>query len=447
MISKPNLDFPTTWNKITDLQVRETLCWVCNYIIEYLGKENVQTIALIGSLSVGEGSAFLDEKGQIKLLSDIDIIIVVREGSWTKNDNINLKDVFRYKNNTLNSSINLAKPRYLLSPIDTVIMTHAAVIEWWNTPRIVNLQLAGSVKVIWGDRNIFPAQPKIPESKITDQDIFTLLNNRISEHIFYFVQYKRGFISLEFFVYQCAKASVDVILSVCIVRQCFHLTLLERIEAFSNIGQDLLIEEDMLSWARFWTNYKLTPKINLLNERFKTFIIESAAIQAWDDSAKYLIRTMRWIARIKLGFDSENIYSFFKRLSIHYGLPFPLRPSIKIAMSNPFRFFKELRCIRSRATDIFIRQLSDANLPIPEPNKIKNLFKYGSPLTLTYASAALLLIARNKSRKEKKNLLRKTIKLIPISDTLLQSDLSKCWLNLSENVSLLWNCLVMDGRK
>ena len=435
-------DLKTTNDRIKDYQIRKALFWVSNFVLNQLGKENVCSLITTGSLATGEGSAFFDDKGRFKLLSDIDLIIVLNDGSYADIENLNIA------NNDLNILLNSAKPSWFLSPIDTIIMSREDVCNWWTTPRIDNLQLSGSAYIIWGDENVLPTFAPVSAANITDYDILKLFNNRIAEQIFYFIRYHEELDGIECFVYHSAKAAVDTVLAVCTAAGNFQPKILDRIDIFRGLCSDPLLGKDMMEWAEFWTEYKFVPDVVSLNRRFHGQDKENAALLAWNETAYYLLRGLHWTARKRLNSVAKNTSQLVISLSKRFDYPWLLVTSPKFSLIRPMRFFRNwLRERKQRPVHLFIDELRKNNLEIPSFRKIKKISVLGSPTSLTYACATLLLESKEKSEIEQKKILKTVEDILPVKASQEHSKIDDWWMDLANETARLWNILVMDGRR
>lgn len=451
--SELRLDFPTTPNPVMDSRVRQHLRWACDYIIQYLGAENIRAIVLSGSLAVGEGSAFLNANGDMKLLSDMDILIVANESSWADMEEESPYARFRAKNNELNYALNLASPPELLNPIDTAIVTPETIRISWAKPTIKKLQLSGATRVLWGDKDIFPVIPPVSQEEITDEDVFRLFNNRIAEQVFYFVRYKQGLDGPECFVYHSTKAAVDTVLAVCAATRCCKPRLLDRLDIFKNLCRDTQLGQDIAEWAEFWTRYKLAPDLAVVAERFSTQNIETGALAAWDEVADFMLRGLRWSARTRLGFDEArdrpqgSVSTFVMQLARHFGFPGPPRFSLKVLMFHPRTFLRHLRGYLKSPSNLFAEELRRANLPVPGSDRTKKLSAWGSAKSLMYSAATLLLAARGESEIEQMQLLQTASDILPVVEPFTCADAAEWWGDLAVETARLWNILIMDGRR
>jgi hypothetical protein len=435
-------DLETTNDRKKDSEIRKALFWVSDFVLNQLGKENVRSLITTGSLATGEGSAFFDGNGQFKLLSDIDLIIVSNDGSYTDIENLNIL------NNNLNILLNSAKPSWFLSPIDTVIMKPEDVRNWWTTPRIDNLQLSGTACIIWGDENVLPTCAPISVANITDYDIFKLFNNRVAEQIFYLIRYHEELDGIECFVYHSAKAAVDTVLAVCTAAGNFQAKILDRIDIFRRICSDPLLGKDIMEWAEFWMEYKFDPDIVNLNRRFHGLDKENAALLAWNEAAYYLLKGLHWTARRRSISSEQNTLQLVMSLSKRFAYPLLPEPSPKVTLIHPMRFFRHWLCERKRShVHLFIDELQRNNLKVFSFRKIKELSALGSPTSLTYACATLLLEAKDKSKTEQKKILRTVEDILPGDISRKYTKIDDGWMDLASETARLWNILVMDGRR
>ena len=442
-----NLDFPTTPNPATDSRVRQLLRWACQFIIHYLGAENIHAIVLSGSLAVGEASAFLNTNGEMKLLSDMDIYVVAKENAWMNIEEDTPFARFCVKNHELNRAINAVLPPGFMTPIDTMVLTPERMLRWWTSPKIKTLQLERTPRVLWGDEDILPVTPPILAEEIADGDLFKLFNNRIAEQIFYFVRYKRGLDGPECLVYHSTKAAVDAILAVCVAARRCKPRLLDRLEIFDDLCNDPLLGAGMAQCAGFWTKYKVAPDLATVAERFGTPNTEAAIMAAWDEVAGFLLRALRWSARIRLGVYEESAESLVRQLTKHFGLPRPCRPSLKIFIFHPRTFLRHWRNNRRIQPDLFAEELRANNLPVPDPYRTKKLSAWGSPRSLTYGVATLLLAAGGEPESEQEQLLHTAGDMLPVVEPLVRTDVAGWWLDLAVETAQLWNILVMGGRR
>ena len=441
------LDFPMTADPTMDSYVRYCIGWACKYIIEYLGAKNLSAIILSGSFAQGQGAVLRNNNnGILGLLSDLDMVIVVNDHML--GSQANLTKI----NSELNSALNSKAPSKFLNPLDTTICTPEQAKHWWMSPCIATLQLAGTARVIWGDQNILPYTPPVSVERITSEEVFKLLNNRIAEQVFYFVRFKQGIDGPECFSFHSAKAAVDSVLAICISEKCFKSSLQDRLTIFEKLSQDLRLGYDMVEWAQFWTKYKITPNLRMLRYRFKGQDIGNMALEGWKETATFLLRALRWISKRKLGIDHEETDALVMQLAKHFGFSLQKRLWAKDLLRNiavhPFRSLKYWRhLIKTHPCYLFINELRVNNLKVPSLQRTLKLSDFGSPSSLTYAVATLLLCIGCEPEMEQKRLLKIASEFLPTVKPIPNADLCEWHWNLCLETARCWNALVMNGRR
>lgn len=440
------LDFPTTQNAAADDRIRHHLRWACEFILNYLGEENLRAIVLSGSLAIGEGSAMRNSNGKVNMLSDMDISIIANEDPFWIEENGDSHKLLTSRNNDLNAALNESRPPELLTQIDTMIFSSSQVQNWWLTPRIVTIQLSGTARVIWGDHNLLPDTPPVSVSEIADEDIFKLFNNRIAEQIFYMVRYKDGLDSPEIFVFHTAKAAVDTVLATCVASGVYEDGLLNRIHKFKQLCNETILGADMADWGEFWSRYKIAPDSSSLFERFDTNNMGHASILAWEESSGLLLRCMCWAANNRLGYSENDILLIVRRLATHFGYAASKKFNLKSALLHPRKYLRYL-LNKSGSAKAFIEELQAAHLNTPGPNRSRELLTKGSPRSLTYGAAALLLHSMGKNENDKREILWNVANMLPIEKTNTASNMNELWWKLARETGHLWNMLIMGGRR
>ncbi len=447
------MNFRTAQNDRIDELLNKHLVWACDYILENLGKENIEAIILIGSLSIGEATAFINKENQPRILSDFDIIIMANEKCPTD---------IRRKNNEINLALNKLKSQELLSPIDTIIMTKHDVIQWLETPTIVTLKVKGTARLIWGQSDILANMRPTDPKEVGDKEIFKLFCNRISEQIFYLVRYKEQRESVDSLIYHTAKAAVDSIVCACLSVGKYETLMPDRLALFEKICSEYNLDLNILDWANFWTRYKLNPDYDSLQKRFNDSDIDELPILAWNEAATFLIRLFSFVLsqRLKINIvmnscfhknDNYNcctLESAIQRLTKSLGFYKLPIPSLKLLLKQPRTFFNELqRKIKYRHSNLFIRELKRKGIPEIKGYKIRKLCQLGSPQSLTYGAAALLLNAKSRQDIKPKMLLDKLSDILPLDKQYNTYNLDALWFDLAKDIADLWNKLVMDGRR
>jgi len=440
------LDFPTTQNAATDDRIRHHLRWACEFILNYLGEKNLRAIVLSGSLAIGEGSAVRNSNGDVNILSDMDISIIANEEPFWFEENGDSHKLLTSRNNDLNAALNESRPPELLTPIDTMIFSSNQIQNWWITPRIVTIQLSGTARVIWGDDNLLPDAPPVSANKITGEDIFKLFNNRIAEQIFYMVRYEDGLDSPEIFVFHTAKAAVDTVLATCVAAGVYENGLLNRIHKFKQLCNETPLGADMADGGEFWSRYKVFPNPSSLFERFDTDDMGHASILAWEESAGLLLRCMCWVANNRLGYSENDILLIVRRLATHFGYATSKEFHLKSALLHPKKYLRYL-INKNESAKSFIKELQAAYLNTPSPNRSRELLTKGSPKSLTYGAAALLLHSIGKSENDKREILWNVANMLPTEKTNTASNMNELWWNFARETGHLWNRLIMGGRR
>lgn len=440
------LDFPITKNADADNRIRQHLRWACEVILNYLGEKNLRAIVLSGSLAIGEGSAVRNPNGEINIFSDMDISIIANEEPFWFEGNEDRHKLLTTRNNSLNAALNESRPSELLTPIDTMIFSSSQIQNWWITPRIVTIQLSGTARVIWGDDNLLPDTPPVSVNEIADEDIFKLFNNRIAEQVFYRVRYEDGLDSTQIFVFHTAKAAVDAVLATCVAAGVYENGLLNRINKFKKLCSETQLGTDIADWGEFWSRYKVSPDPSSLFERFDTNDMGHASILAWEESAGLLIRCMCWVTNSRLGYVENDILLIVRRLVTHFEHSTSKKFNLESTLLHPKKYLRYLIKTRN-STRLFVKELFAACLKAPGPNRSRELMTKGSPRSLTYGAAALLLHSTSKSENDKREILRIVANMLPTEKTITASNSSELWWNLARETGHLWNILIMGGRR
>ena len=82
-----------------------------------------------------------------------------------------------------------------------------------------------------------------------------------------------------------------------------------------------------------------------------------------------------------------------------------------------------------------------------ERERIEKLSELGSPRSLTYVAATLLLAATGKVETERNRILWTAGEVLPIPGPIHVENSDKCWRQLVDETARLWNMLVMGGRR
>ena len=421
-----NLDFQTTPDSTTDLCVHEHLRWARDYIVDYLGAERIRSIVLSGSLAIGEGSAYVDGQGLAKVLSDMDLYIIADERIL---HDVETRDVHAHlldMNGALNEALNTARSDELLSPIDTIIMTPDEFRSLWTKPKIITMQLAGRARILWGDEGVVHETARVSAMDIDDADVFKLFNNRIAEQVFYLNRYDAGYEDEVSLIFHTAKSAVDTVLASCVAAGCSEHSFVKRLEIFKGLCRDTRLGPGMAEWAEFWTRYKLAPDISSVIGRYEADDIKTAACAAWEEAAGRILSALRWSVRTRLGVDEANVESLSIHLAGCFGLP------VQEA---------------SRRAEIFTIELISHNLPALSSDRTTRLSELGSPRSLMYAAATLLLAATGKVETERNRILWTAGEVLPITEPIQIENSDENWKQLAYETARLWNMLVMGGRR
>ncbi len=441
-------EFKTCADSKNSELIWDHISWACGYIANHLGAESLLTIILAGSLATGEGSVSISNSGEVSILSDLDLYIIAKEDAWIESLNGSVKHRFRYKNNTLNAELNSERPPQLVNPIDTIILTQNEIQKWWTTPLIVTLQLSGSARIIWGDSNVISDSHQYSTRQISDQDIFKLIFNRIAEQIFYYVRYTDGRDDAECLAYHCAKCCVDAVMAVGISLDEYKPGLQERLQVFENYCKQSDLGMKIADWAKFWTNYKLSPDFYNICRRFNQADVHISVNQAWDEVAENMLIIFCWLVENRINFKSANIENtvrFIAKKFTRYGEP---ELNYELMLFQPKIFLRQLKRKSSfYRINHFTHEMVSKNLPLPSKSKIRKLVRMGAPRYLVYSTAILLLSARFGNDARKKELINLANNTLP-SDASMQGDtLLECWNHLAIQTATSWNKLVLDGRR
>ncbi len=325
----------------------------------------VPRLILTGSISRGEGTFLSDGSGGIRLLGDVEFLLVCEPGSGgstlAKEFEARLKKILSESGVETTVDVGYVRPDYFTR----------------LKPHIFGVELKSHAKVLYGDESILETIPDISAEDIPRWDAIHLLYNRMVEQMMHLDGLLNGgAVEIKKAHYQNIKFTLDVAGSLLVFQGSYRTTYLERSmvigEAVETI--DHFFARKCLSKlpgeVSHWTSIKLDP--------------QSDGILSWDGSLTELeanreIVFKRWLELVRIVHNlwiwEMSSYLDGKWSDDTETLLKSYLKSERLA-SKAHGWAKWASRVRSSGAVPYLRLLK--------------LFPVGSPRALIYASAALL---------------------------------------------------------
>jgi predicted nucleotidyltransferase len=247
-----------------------------------------RAVVLSGSLARGEGTV-LYPGTQPAVLSDIDMAVVYRDGGERDRFAPRLTELAReqgrdYRRWGLLAAIDLGA--YALSDLPG------------QAARPGTIELKRSGLVIAGDRRVLERLPGFSPQNISADEVLLLCENRLLELLWAHESMGGEGNSAFAALYAGGKAVLDAALAWLVSRGEMPLSATARLAAMEarDAEERAALGEEFLDALRFWTSFKLEPKLEPVSRRYHGYREPCLlAREAWREGATHLLRLYRWL--------------------------------------------------------------------------------------------------------------------------------------------------------
>lgn len=358
MPAKINLDIKFSKNSRINEVAKKHLQIICSRVLDTMS-ETTCSLILTGAATQCEGSA-ISSKNKVKILSDYDILVVVKNG-----DDTTLRKKLRQLSIDLTKELRV---QGLLSCVALHPTTKAGLTSL--IPTIANLNLKDSGAILYGE-DVSNLIPSINPKEIPKWDALKILFNRACEQLLYLhpnLFYNDSIPEnlLELNIYQTTKTFLDICTSLLAFHGMLVPTYIKRINEFKRLlDRSAFLNELIPSSTLFqeWLDFKMSPDLRNLpktiSDSNKT--LREQCLSAWLDASELFFPVLSYEVNSLLG---RNIADHSFELKSIVGLTEIMRKNAKLV----FNVYKSeiLRYVTTHKRSCFKHPVKTMNIIISQ---------------------------------------------------------------------------------
>jgi hypothetical protein len=269
------MGFPTCADPAGDEAIRSIIQDSVDGILQGFGRASLVSIILSGAMTQGEGTVLEKEDGHLRVLSDIDLYLVVSPEA----DIAGLKVLASKMARDLRER--LPEDR-MASCFDLAAVTVDDIIG--VQPCIGTVDLRNRGRVIWGS-DVLKGLPPLDPGQIPPRNAITLILNRVSEELMY--RRAGSGPAVDMGLYHTTKTGADLALAILVLLREYRPTYRQRAALLREMWSDARLNSlrervpDLPDKVARWTDQKLSPDFGGLARDVGGASPEGAAERLW----------------------------------------------------------------------------------------------------------------------------------------------------------------------